>query len=387
MALRRRNPSSFACISPLLSHQQSPGLCLSQPWGQAAASAGAWSSAASRAPPSLVDAAPALFSAGLFCPWGSFLSSPGPRSPGSTASSTQIVSVVKLVTSPCPSSIQFPEGRGCPALTLAPTLGPGSLSCLVIKIITSQPIAFFFFQEHLHWLRSFWILPQASFYHQSFFIQTIFHMVSIVLKCKKFSMMKTAVPWHSRGWLAAWHLPSSMCLCNVCCHSSQHSHLNFSPSPHFGLQSSSPPGLCHESAKSETPSRCPQYPTDFQGTPNLHLGKISLLPEGKTFPLSVLYLQPWMTGAQGEDTQGKLLVNCSKLTKDLYGQDWLLPLKQNRKLLHYPLTVSWSLASLCDISGSGTTSTEMSQNLASWQSWKGSSPPGFRVTHKKCTLY
>lgn len=183
----------------------------------------------------------------------------------------------------CPSNFQKVEAvlhlHWCQPSDLGPCL-TSSLKPPLLK-----PIAFFFFQEHFHWVRSFWILHQASFYHQSFFIQTIFHMISIGLKCKtkyiilplKFTVMKTAVPWHSRGWLAGWHLPSSMCLCNVFYHSVQHSHLNISLSPHFGLQSSSPPGLCHQSTKSETPSRCSQYPTYFQETPNLHPGKISLL--------------------------------------------------------------------------------------------------------------
>lgn len=188
---------------------------------------------------------------------------------------------MKLVTSPCPLPIRFPEGRGCPALTLVPTLGPGSMSYLIIKTTTSQTDCFFSFFRSTSvesgpsgfCIRLLFTISPSS-YHQSFFIQTIFHMISIVLK---FSMMKTDVPWHSRGWLAGWHLPSSMCLCNVFYHSVQHSHRNISPSPHFGLQSSSPPGLCHQSKKSETPSRCSQYPTYFQETPNLHLGKISLL--------------------------------------------------------------------------------------------------------------
>ena len=147
MALRRRNPSSFACISPLLSHQQSPGLCLSQPWGQAAASAGAWSSASSRAPPSLVDAAPALFSAGLFCPRGSFLSSPGPRSPGSTASSTQIISVVKLVTSPCPYPSSFQKVEAVLHLhwRQPSDLGPCLASSLKSPLL--NPLLFSFFRS------------------------------------------------------------------------------------------------------------------------------------------------------------------------------------------------------------------------------------------------
>lgn len=191
--------------------------------------------------------------------------------------------------------------------------------------------------------------------------------------------MKTDVPWHSRGWLADWHLPSSMCLCNVFYHSVQHSHRNISPSPHFGLQSSSPPGLCHQSKKSETHSRCSQYPTYFQETPNLHLGKISLLLATlmawrQDLPF-VCLISPAMgdrsaRGGYSRRVVGQLTNNCSKLTKDLCGQDWLLPLKQSKKLLHYPLTVSWSSAALCDISGLGTTSTETSQNLAPWQSWK-----------------